>query len=60
MVTVPPVMPASERSPVVSLKRTLPTPLLAAKEVTVLFFVLRAMAEPLPLIVKAPALTAAD
>ena len=61
MVTVPPVMPASESPPVVSLNRTLPTPLVAAKEVTVLDWVLRVMAEERsPLTVKAPALTAAD
>ena len=36
MVTVPPVIPASVRPPAVSVKRTLPAALLAAKDVTVL------------------------
>ena len=58
MVTVPPVIPARVSPPAVSLKKTLPELLLAAKEVTVLDCVLSVMAEPLPLTVKAPALTA--
>ena len=58
MVTVPPVIPARIRPPAVSLKRTLPELLLEAKEVTVLLLVLSVMEEPLPLTVKAPALTA--
>ena len=60
MVTVPPMIPASVRLPAVSLKRTLPAPLLAAKDVTVLASVSRAMAEPFPLTEKAPAMIAPD
>ena len=58
MVTVPPVMLASVRLPTVSLNRTLPLRLFDPKEVTTLFFVSSVMAEPLPLTVKAPAVTA--
>ena len=59
MVTAPPEMPARVRPPTVSLKRTLPELLLAAKEETSFAWVFSVMAEPLPLTVKAPALTAA-
>ena len=54
----PDVMVPSDKSPAESAKETAPAPLLAAKDVTLLFCVLRLMAEPLPLTVKAPAVTA--
>ena len=60
MVTVPPVIPARISPPAVSLNRTLPAPLVEAKEVTALFCVLSVMALPAALTLSAPPLMAPD